>query len=112
MLIRPRSWFVDADHIFSHIHWKMRFYLADLGEEAYSPAEAAAASALEGAGMAAEAASVYEISAGDAQKSAGSGAAVSAGDTPVSSYRWIGKEDMETLPFPNLFLRILKQFWE
>ncbi len=62
--------------------------------------------------MAAEAASVYEISAGDAQKSAGSGAAVSAGDTPVSSYRWIGKEDMETLPFPNLFLRILKQFWE
>jgi len=112
LLIRPRSWFVDADHIFSHIHWKMRFYLADLGEKACSPAEAAAASTLEGAGMAAEAASVYEVNEGDAQKSAGSDASESAGDTPLSSYRWIGKEDMETLPFPNLFLRILKQFWE
>ncbi|CAM3990128.1 A/G-specific adenine glycosylase [Paenibacillus alkaliterrae] len=93
LLIRPRSWFTDADHIFSHIHWKMRFYLADLGEASGMLEEVA--SAAEYAGIAAEAASEYNVT-----------------DKLASHYRWIGLEDMETLPFPNLFLRILKQYWE
>lgn len=112
LLIRPRSWFVDADHIFSHIHWKMRFYLADLGDEACNIGEVAAASASERAGIAAEAASVYEVSDVDARKSAAIEASAPAGNTQLGTYRWIGKEDMKNLPFPNLFLRILKQLWE
>ncbi|MCA0755857.1 A/G-specific adenine glycosylase [Paenibacillus sp. N4] len=92
LLIRPRSWLMDADHVFSHIHWHMRVYEADLGEEAgLSEAAAAAEESL----VAAEAAEGY---------AAGSGAA--------AGYRWIGKEDMETLPFPNLFIRILKEYWK
>lgn len=27
-------------------------------------------------------------------------------------YRWIGKEEMEELAFPNVFLRILNRYWE
>ncbi|WP_424767356.1 A/G-specific adenine glycosylase [Paenibacillus sp. sgz302251] len=95
LLVRPRSWFMDADHIFSHIHWKMRFYLADLGEEPGWQAEAAAASGAGHSLMAAEAASAYAISS-----------------EAEGLYRWIGKEDMAALPFPNLFLRILKQYWD
>ncbi|WP_138755268.1 A/G-specific adenine glycosylase [Paenibacillus sinopodophylli] len=100
LLIRPRSWFTDADHIFSHIHWKMRFYLADLGEERSASEDvAAAASSLIGL-TAAEAASAYKV---DSQAEEAE---------VIGTYRWISKSDMETLPFPNLFLRILKQYWE
>jgi A/G-specific adenine glycosylase len=86
--------------VFSHIHWKMRFYLADLGEEA----GAFAAAAADTGGIAAEAASNYSVSAAAASEN-------EAGEWP-SAYRWIGREDMENLPFPNLFLRILNEFWE
>jgi A/G-specific adenine glycosylase len=86
LLIRPRRWLMDADHIFSHIHWKMRIYLADLGAHAELADTA-------GASLAAETAAAYE--AGDKQ----------------GEYRWIGPVDMETLAFPNLFLRILRDYW-
>jgi A/G-specific adenine glycosylase len=86
ILIRPRGWFMDTDHIFSHIHWKMRVYLADLGPHA-EMAEAA------GASLAAETAAAYEA------------------DGLRDEYRWIGPKDMETLAFPNVFLRILRDYW-
>lgn len=86
LLIRPRGWLMDTDHVFSHIHWKMRVYLADLGDYAVL-ADAA------GAGIAAETAAAYEA------------------DGLREEYRWIGPEDMETLAFPNLFLRILRDYW-
>ncbi|NIK70925.1 A/G-specific adenine glycosylase [Paenibacillus sp. BK720] len=86
LLIRPERWFMDADHVFSHIHWKMRIYLADLGTHA-GTAEAI------GASLAAESAAAYE--AGGMQR----------------EYRWIGPEDMDTLAFPNLFIRILREYW-
>lgn len=78
---------MDADHVFSHIHWKMRIYLADLG------ALAGAAAASAGSSLAAETAAAYE--AGGKQ----------------GEYRWIGPEDMDTLAFPNLFIRILREYW-
>ncbi|MDQ8732997.1 A/G-specific adenine glycosylase [Paenibacillus sp. LHD-38] len=101
LLIRPRGWFIDADHIFSHIHWKMRFYLADLGEETSTLEDAAAASELGRNLIAAEANAGYEAAAAQGLQA-----------DELSAYRWIGKDDMETLPFPNLFLRMLKHFWE
>jgi len=108
LLIRPRSWFTDADHIFSHIHWKMRFYLADLGETPYSVVDADVATASDNIAIAAEAASSYEVN----QKAAAKDISTEEQSEQPSTYRWISKEDMVTLPFPNLFLRILKQFWE
>ncbi|GMK45257.1 adenine DNA glycosylase [Paenibacillus glycanilyticus] len=87
LLIRPERWFMDADHVFSHIHWKMRIYLADLG------ALAGAAAAAAGSSLAAETAAAYE-----------------AGGKQIE-YRWIGPEDMDTLAFPNLFIRILREYW-
>ncbi|MFD0961458.1 A/G-specific adenine glycosylase [Paenibacillus chungangensis] len=81
VLIRPHGIREDADHLFSHIHWKMRIYEADTGkaDDAVEPLAAA------------EAPAPYHVS---------------------SPYRWIGKEDMGELPFPNLFLRILNDYWE
>lgn len=83
VLIRPHGLRGDADHIFSHIHWKMRIYEADTGmADKVNAVESLAA---------AEAPAAYNVS---------------------SPYRWIGREDMDELPFPNLFLRILNGFWE
>ncbi|GLX66180.1 A/G-specific adenine glycosylase [Paenibacillus glycanilyticus] len=84
LLIRPDRWLMDADHVFSHIHWKMRIYLADLGLDAIGAT---------GASLAAETAAAYETG------------------SLRSEYRWIGPEDMETLAFPNVFIRILREYW-
>jgi len=108
LLIRPRSWVMDADHIFSHILWKMRFYLADLGELPYSFVDSNSAIANEITAVAAESASTYEVS----PVSASIDNSNETNLENLGTYRWITKEDMDTLPFPNLFLRILKQFWE
>lgn len=27
------------------------------------------------------------------------------------TYRWIGQREMDKLPFPNVFIRILNQYW-
>ncbi|OMF30879.1 A/G-specific adenine glycosylase [Paenibacillus sp. FSL H8-0548] len=105
LLIRPRSWFTDADHIFSHIHWKMRFYLADLGEDTSLHTRSTVGLNEDRLGIAAEAGAEYKLS-GVATSS------IAILDEQSSHYRWIGKEDMSTLPFPNLFLRILTKFWE
>jgi A/G-specific adenine glycosylase len=113
-LIRPRGWLKDADHVFSHILWKMRVIECDLGEESTGIADEKngadskwkkAVSQEAGALMAAaEGPEDYVIhSTEEASKSLIPGGMV---------YRWIGREDMEQLPFPNLFLRIIGETWE
>ncbi|GKU80422.1 A/G-specific adenine glycosylase [Paenibacillus sp. L3-i20] len=89
LLIRPKSWLMDADHIFSHIVWKMRVYVTDLGEESLSHSHL----------LAAESTEPYLVR--DVKDRSGE----------ALMYRWIGKEDMEQLPFPNLFLKILQHYW-
>ncbi|MFF2484639.1 A/G-specific adenine glycosylase [Paenibacillus sp. NPDC058071] len=97
LLIRPKSWLMDTDHVFSHIHWKMRVIAADLGDPA--AIEAISGSNQEDrsipAFLAAESAASYEPD----------------DSTDGSRYRWIEPEDMAELAFPNLFLRILRDYW-
>ncbi len=87
LLIRPVAWFMDADHIFSHIHWRMRVYVADFGETAHGTDDL----------ITAESQTSYSL-----QQNA---------ELP-GSYRWISEQDMAELPFPNLFLRILTKYWQ
>lgn len=105
LLVRPRRWFMDADHVFSHIHWKMRIYVADLGAETTQYT----------ADMAAEAAAAYEHRESESAPIMPMFAATTEAaskDYLAAPYRWIGPEDMDTLAFPNLFLRILRDYWE
>ncbi|MBH5319105.1 A/G-specific adenine glycosylase [Paenibacillus sp. GSMTC-2017] len=100
LLIRPRNWLMDADHIFSHIVWKMRVYVTDLGEESVEDIRKLAAVSSEDLPMlAAESNEEYEVRE------------VANTNSDVLTYRWISKEDMEQLPFPNLFLKILQYYW-
>lgn len=95
ILVRPRHWWMEADHIFSHIVWKVQVYVTDYGfvlkqsEQADNAADSL---------FAAETAAAYD-------------AAGATGDLPPG-YRWIGPAEMEELAFPNVFLRILREYWQ
>ncbi|MFC4776178.1 A/G-specific adenine glycosylase [Paenibacillus sp. GCM10023252] len=121
LLIRPRSWWMDTDHIFSHIHWKLHVYLADLGSVETGQGAATAATTTGGqtvtfgkalyspqrgmdelgAAIAAEQGALYSAD--------GSGHA--ARKELPEEYRWIGAEHRKELAFPNVFVRLLREYW-
>jgi A/G-specific adenine glycosylase len=69
--IQPDEWFMDTEHIFSHIVWKMKVYRAKLG---------------------------------DANRP-------STGEEWIPfHYRWVGSEDLQNYAFPNVFVRIIKEW--
>lgn len=89
---QPLEAFMDAEHTFSHIHWNLRVF------RFYEAAGQAAVADLPGLGLAAaEAGAAYETSGSVLEEDS-------------AEYRWIKPEDMAALAFPNVFLRILKQY--
>ncbi|AWB43341.1 A/G-specific adenine glycosylase [Paenibacillus sp. CAA11] len=82
---RPAGAYIDAEHTFSHIHWNLRVYKFRQASEL--------------AGIAAEASATYEAGLEEGPKEPG-------------EYRWITREDMADLAFPNVFLRILNRYFE
>ncbi|WNR45003.1 A/G-specific adenine glycosylase [Paenibacillus roseipurpureus] len=69
--IQPGDWFMDTEHIFSHIVWKMKVYRAKLGDLQRPPT----------------------------------------GDEWIPfHYRWVGPENLQDYAFPNVFVRIMKEW--
>lgn len=89
VLIRPRGWWMAADHVFSHIVWDVQVYLADYGFVLTEQEQRSD-------GLVAETRGAYETTGEDKLP---------------DGYRWIGREEMEELAFPNVFLRILRAYW-
>ncbi|WP_068614253.1 A/G-specific adenine glycosylase [Paenibacillus tuaregi] len=85
---QPQGPYMEAEHTFSHIHWNLRVYRFRQSPEL---------GALAALGAVAESDAVYEI------------AAAQEGE-PLET-RWINREDMEKLAFPNVFLKILNQYF-
>ncbi|MFD1956440.1 A/G-specific adenine glycosylase [Paenibacillus thailandensis] len=121
LLIRPKLALMDAEHVFSHIHWKMKIYAADLGagsEDGAGSAESAeCTSRLRGGEemhplWAAEAAAAYESGFGAPANAAGARTAEGGAETLPEPYSWIGRDDMERLTFPNLFIRVLNHYFD
>lgn len=79
----PGQAFMDAEHTFSHIHWNLRVFRFK-----------AAVDTAEGL-LAAESKSLYQPF----------------GLGTSADYRWITSEDMNQLAFPNVFIRILNQYF-
>ena len=89
LLIRPVSWWGETDHVFSHIVWDMQVFRAEFGFWHRAGVHGADQTGL----TAAEASTSYgEVSA-------------------PANYAWIGPEEMKTLAFPNVFVRILQDYW-
>lgn len=71
--IQPDEWFMDTEHIFSHIVWKMKVYRAKLSH-ANRPS--------------------------------------TGGEWIPFHYRWVGPEELDQYAFPNVFIRIMKEWQE
>ncbi|MNJ50004.1 hypothetical protein D3C77_452640 [compost metagenome] len=77
---------MTAEHIFSHIHWYLRVFRFQ---------EAAALSVLAG---------FAEMAVAEQQEAYHEG-------ERAEEYRWITAEDMNDLAFPNVFIKILRQYF-
>lgn len=106
---RPEGLATHAEHVFSHIVWSLQVYkctqqdpgselpliaaeaVAAYGEQA---AAAQAASGQDAGGLAREESPLAFVGKGDGQ-----------------TYRWIGPEDMDKLAFPNVFLKLLGNYF-
>ncbi|OXM13628.1 A/G-specific adenine glycosylase [Paenibacillus herberti] len=106
-----RRWHAAEEHTFSHLHWMMRVYVAELdtgASRAVWPAGLRQAGALptevaqQPAIIAAESAAPY---------SSAESSAPNATDEP-DGYRWIGRNQMRDYAFPNLFGKILYDYWD
>jgi len=96
LLVRPYEWYSDEEHIFSHIRWKMRFYKADMDENSL-------VSPIDGN---------LEVTQNDSKQQVAEQSEQYTSDTALDSeYRFISEADMKTLPFPNLFLKVIRQYW-
>ncbi|MDR0268559.1 A/G-specific adenine glycosylase [Paenibacillus sp.] len=83
VVARPGEYMMDAEHTFSHIHWNLQVYRCREEEQL----------------MAAEAKEAYTLShPGE--------------ETPEGALRWIGEEDMALYAFPNVFLKILREYFK
>ncbi|CAH1216754.1 Adenine DNA glycosylase [Paenibacillus plantiphilus] len=94
LLIRPVSWWGETEHIFSHIIWDVQVYQAEFG---FRLKDGEPQTALDQT-QAAESLVPYEIDTGSSEL--------------PTNYRYIGVEEMSELAFPNVFLRILRDYWE
>ncbi len=91
VLAAPEGALMEAEHTFSHIHWNMRVFrfqqVNGRGGELTAVAESASA---------------YEADDNVNGLSP---------DPDRAEYRWITKKDMGELAFPNVFIRILNQYF-
>lgn len=98
--VRPARHAVDAEHVFSHLHWYVRVWGAE--GAGFDPEPEAGP---EGAAAAREAAALY--AAADAEAAA----AAEGGERPEGAlpegYRWVSPDEFEALAWPNVFRKIL-----
>ncbi|WP_235946405.1 A/G-specific adenine glycosylase [Saccharibacillus alkalitolerans] len=92
----PMSPYMTAEHTFSHIHWTMRVLIAREEPEALAQ-------------LAAESGVPYEAAVPEAAEL--DGAEGIANDGADEEWRWISREDMSAIAFPNLFLNILNKYF-
>lgn len=91
----PMSPYMTAEHTFSHIHWTMRVLIAH--EEPETLALLAAESGVPYETAVPEAAEAEDADSGEEES--------------TEEWRWISREDMQTIAFPNLFSNILNRYF-
>ncbi|OWR27707.1 A/G-specific adenine glycosylase [Saccharibacillus sp. O23] len=92
----PMSPYMTAEHTFSHIHWTMRVLIAHEEPETLAL-------------LAAESGVPYETAVPEATGPDGS---ESEEEESGEEWRWISREDMQTIAFPNLFSNILNRYFD
>jgi len=114
ILVRPNHWWGSAEHVFSHIVWDVQVYQSEFGFRLAEDNDVT----LHAGQLAAESGTPYlglfEQSSNDESTTlvaASVDTTEAAGDDLPVNYRWIGPEHMRELAFPNVFLKILRDYW-
>lgn len=120
---RPEGAMMNAEHTFSHIHWNLRvfrFAAEAPGSASRSVPDTARLSSISDGSFAqvaavAESPAEYE-SAGGTGNTGSTAEYKTSGDTDgpgsTTEYRWITRQDMDKLAFPNVFLKILNSYFQ
>lgn len=119
----PYEPFTDITHVFTHIRWEMRVFLARLGRRpgadvdlAHNPGQKEGRAFGLGIepgfepGLSPGLSPGLESGDGSSQDRVQKPGSVEEDDT-VTEYRWIGPEDRDAYTFPNVFNRILDAYW-
>lgn len=117
VIARPEGAMMNAEHTFSHIHWNLRVFrfaaevpgTTSRGVPDAARLNSASASGFAQMAIVAESTAGYET-AGDAGDVGVTGSTGSTGST--AEYRWITRQDMDKLAFPNVFLKILNSYFQ
>lgn len=111
VIARPQGAMMNAEHTFSHIHWNLRVFrfAAEVpGTERRGVPDAARLNSASVGGFA-QIAAVAESTA-EYETAGEVGGTGSTGST--TEYRWITRQDMDKLAFPNVFLKILNSYFQ
>ncbi|WP_018749753.1 A/G-specific adenine glycosylase [Paenibacillus sanguinis] len=109
---RPEGAMMNAEHTFSHIHWNLRvfrFSAAEVRATAGRGVSDAASLSSASAGGFVQVAAVAE-SAAEYETAGDTGGIANTDGT--GEYRWITRQDMDKLAFPNVFLKILNSYFQ
>ncbi|MDO3412646.1 A/G-specific adenine glycosylase [Saccharibacillus sp. CPCC 101409] len=95
----PMSPYMTAEHTFSHIHWTMRVLIAREQPDVLPQ-------------LAAESGVPYLTAVPEASDAPADGDSTAAGGAESGEWRWVSREGMQDIAFPNLFLNILNKYFD
>jgi len=92
--VRPGRFVGEAEHVFSHLHWHIRLWFAEAADDGGVAA---------GVGASGNSAHGETNAAGEGWAGAAGGQA--------SAYRWISREEFESMAWPNVFRKLLAAYF-
>ncbi|WP_059049760.1 A/G-specific adenine glycosylase [Paenibacillus senegalimassiliensis] len=114
VIARPEGAMMNAEHTFSHIHWNLRVFrfAAEVpGTTSRGVPDAARLNSASTSGFA-QMAAVAESTAGYETAGDAGDVGVTGSTGSTAEYRWITRQDMDKLAFPNVFLKILNSYFQ
>lgn len=100
--VRPVRPVAEAEHVFTHLHWYVKVWSAELDEAVHGMREAAATCHPEG---------TDSLPADPAGAGTASGTASDSVAELAGTYRWIDRREFEQLAWPNVFRKLLGAYF-
>ncbi len=94
--VRPIRPVAEAEHVFTHLHWYVKVWSADIDETVHGIREAAAP---------------YLQAGSDSLPAGPAGTGPASAPVLAGTYRWIDRQEFEQLAWPNVFRKLLGAYF-
>jgi len=98
--VRPIRPVAEAEHVFTHLHWYVKVWSADIDETVHGIREVAAPYLQMGSQMGA-----------DSLPADPAGTGLASAAELAGTYRWIDRQEFEQLAWPNVFRKLLGAYF-